>query len=82
MLEPNGPVSGHDQIKMASSILDYIMRDLAINYLDRQGPSLMSRLLMTTSAETPSNPMPNPQTTKHGKNLHRSTPWPRTQQRH
>lgn len=33
--EPNGPVSGHDQIKMASSILDYIMRDLAINYLDR-----------------------------------------------
>lgn len=42
--------------------------------------SLMSRLLMTTSVETPSNPMPNPQTTKHGKNLHRSTPWPRTQQ--
>jgi ribonucleoside-diphosphate reductase alpha chain len=34
--EPNGPVSGHDQIKMASSLLDYIMRDLAINYLDRQ----------------------------------------------
>jgi hypothetical protein len=34
--EPNGPVSGHAQIKMASSILDYIMRDLAINYLDRQ----------------------------------------------
>ena len=34
--EPNGPVSGHAQIKMSSSILDYIMRDLAINYLDRQ----------------------------------------------
>ena len=34
--EPNGPVSGHAQVKMASSILDYIMRDLAINYLDRQ----------------------------------------------
>ena len=34
--EPNGPVSGHDQIKMASSILDFIMRDLAMNYLDRQ----------------------------------------------
>lgn len=34
--EPNGAVSGHDQIKMASSILDYIMRDLAVNYLDRQ----------------------------------------------
>lgn len=34
--EPNGPVSGHDQIKMATSIMDYILRDLAINYLDRQ----------------------------------------------
>ena len=34
--EPNGPVSGHDHIKMASSILDYILRDLAVNYLDRQ----------------------------------------------
>jgi ribonucleoside-diphosphate reductase alpha chain len=33
--EPNGPVNGHDQIKMATSIMDYIMRDLAINYLDR-----------------------------------------------
>lgn len=33
--EPNGPVSGHDQIKMATSLLDYILRDLAINYLDR-----------------------------------------------
>ena len=34
--EPNGPVSGHDRIKMATSIMDYILRDLAINYLDRQ----------------------------------------------
>lgn len=33
--EPNGPVSGHEQIKMATSIMDYILRDLAINYLDR-----------------------------------------------
>jgi len=34
--EPNGPVSGHEQIKMATSIMDYVLRDLAINYLDRQ----------------------------------------------
>jgi ribonucleoside-diphosphate reductase alpha chain len=34
--EPNGPVTGHDQIKMATSIMDYVMRDLAINYLNRQ----------------------------------------------
>lgn len=34
--EPNGPVTGHDQIKMATSIMDYVLRDLAINYLNRQ----------------------------------------------
>lgn len=34
--EPNGPVHGHDHIKMCSSLMDYIMRDLAVHYLDRQ----------------------------------------------
>ena len=33
--EPNGPVIGNDRIKMSTSILDYIFRDLAVNYLDR-----------------------------------------------
>ena len=33
----------------------------------------MSRLLMTTSGDSV-KPHANPQTTKHGKNLHRSTP--------
>ncbi len=33
--EPNGMVSGHDYIKMATSVLDYIFRDLAISYLHR-----------------------------------------------
>jgi ribonucleoside-diphosphate reductase alpha chain len=33
--EPNGMVQGHDYIKMATSVLDYIFRDLAIAYLDR-----------------------------------------------
>ncbi|HEY5426407.1 MAG TPA: hypothetical protein VIJ77_07645, partial [Candidatus Tumulicola sp.] len=33
--EPNGPVSGHDHIKMATSILDYIFRELAVSYLGR-----------------------------------------------
>jgi ribonucleoside-diphosphate reductase alpha chain len=33
--EPNGPVLGNDRIKMSTSILDYIFRDLAVNYLDR-----------------------------------------------
>lgn len=33
--DPSGPVIGSDRIKMATSLLDYIFRDLAINYLDQ-----------------------------------------------
>ncbi|MBX9976873.1 MAG: vitamin B12-dependent ribonucleotide reductase, partial [Alphaproteobacteria bacterium] len=33
--EPAGPVDGHERIKMATSILDYIFRELAISYLGR-----------------------------------------------
>ena len=33
--EPNGMVSGHDRIRMSTSIIDYVFRDLAINYLGR-----------------------------------------------
>jgi ribonucleoside-diphosphate reductase alpha chain len=34
--EPNGPVQGHDKVKMVTSVIDYVFRDLAINYLDRK----------------------------------------------
>jgi ribonucleoside-diphosphate reductase alpha chain len=33
--EPNGMVKGHDYVKMATSVIDYIFRDLAISYLKR-----------------------------------------------
>ena len=33
--DPAGPVQGNDTIKMATSVLDYIFRELAISYLDR-----------------------------------------------
>ena len=33
--EPAGMVSGNDTIKMATSIIDYIFRELAVSYLDR-----------------------------------------------
>ena len=33
--EPAGPVQGNDQIKTATSILDYLFRELAISYLGR-----------------------------------------------
>ena len=33
--EPNGMVKGNDRIKMATSIIDYVFRELAITYLGR-----------------------------------------------
>ena len=33
--EPNGIVTGHERIQMATSIIDYVFRDLAVNYLGR-----------------------------------------------
>jgi ribonucleoside-diphosphate reductase alpha chain len=33
--EPNGLVQGHDYVKMATSVIDYVFRDLAISYLKR-----------------------------------------------
>lgn len=33
--EPNGVVSGHDNIKMSTSVIDYIFRELALAYLGR-----------------------------------------------
>ena len=33
--EPSGMVIGHDQVKRATSIIDFIFRDLAFNYLGR-----------------------------------------------
>jgi len=33
--EPSGPVQGNDSIKYATSMLDYIFRELAVSYLDR-----------------------------------------------
>jgi ribonucleoside-diphosphate reductase alpha chain len=33
--EPAGPVQGNDSIKFATSILDYVFRELAVSYLER-----------------------------------------------
>ncbi len=33
--EPNGIVTGHDNLKMATSVIDYVFRDLACKYLGR-----------------------------------------------
>ncbi|MGF1551529.1 MAG: vitamin B12-dependent ribonucleotide reductase [Paracoccaceae bacterium] len=57
--EPAGPVQGNETIKNATSILDYIFRELAVSYLDRtdlahvepQGPRFDE--LGAGEAETP-----------------------------
>jgi ribonucleoside-diphosphate reductase alpha chain len=33
--EPQGPVTGHDRVKFATSVIDYIFRSLAVEYLGR-----------------------------------------------
>ena len=33
--EPQGPVQGNDSIKYATSILDYVFRELAVSYMER-----------------------------------------------
>jgi ribonucleoside-diphosphate reductase alpha chain len=56
--EPNGMVQGHDYVKMATSVIDYIFRDLAISYLKRtdlaqvKPEDLLSTGTKADSAET------------------------------
>lgn len=40
--EPNGMVMGHQHVKMTTSVIDYIFRDLAISYLGRTDLAHMS----------------------------------------
>jgi len=56
--EPNGMVSGNDNIKMSTSLIDYIFRELAITYLDRQelGHSVGSEDLHADSLQRPATP--------------------------
>ncbi len=53
--EPSGKVQGNDRILSASSILDYIFRELAISYLNREDlahtPSIVSKDEMDVSDE-------------------------------
>ncbi len=46
--EPSGRVEGNDYVKMATSILDYIFRELAITYLDRKD---LAHVIPSTSSD-------------------------------
>ena len=63
--EPNGIVKGHDYIKMSTSVIDYIFRDLAISYLKRAdlGQVKAEDLLITaTRSESLNEPADKPVT--------------------
>ncbi|MDR0553764.1 MAG: adenosylcobalamin-dependent ribonucleoside-diphosphate reductase [Treponema sp.] len=65
--EPNGMVQGHDYVKMATSVIDYIFRDLGISYLKRAdlGQIQPEDLLATSAAGTGGSA---PSHRQHGKN--------------
>ena len=46
--EPNGMVTGHDRIQFASSIIDYIFRELAVTYLGRDELAHLGPVELTT----------------------------------
>ncbi|MDV6329476.1 ribonucleoside-diphosphate reductase [Asticcacaulis sp. 201] len=79
--EPAGPVTGNDRVKSATSILDYIFRELAISYLDRDdlsnadpeefnadglGQSYFHGDAVTDMEDAPSNAMPASQLISKG----------------
>jgi ribonucleoside-diphosphate reductase alpha chain len=57
--EPNGMVQGHDYIKMATSVLDYIFRDLAISYLNRHDLGQIKPEDLVSTAIQPKSPFEN-----------------------
>jgi ribonucleoside-diphosphate reductase alpha chain len=60
--EPNGMVVGNDRIKMATSVIDYVFRELAITYLGRTDLSHVpdEDLRSDTLGNTMSQPAPGP----------------------
>jgi ribonucleoside-diphosphate reductase alpha chain len=72
--EPNGMVKGNDAIKMSTSVIDYVFRELAITYLGRTDLShvaeedLRGDSLGTKTGQGPVAPrgLPRPQPTEGG----------------
>jgi len=72
--EPNGMVKGNDAIKMSTSVIDYVFRELAISYLGRTDLShvaeedLRGDSLGTKVGQGPVAPrgLPRPQPTEGG----------------
>ena len=54
--EPSGKVNGNDRILSASSILDYIFRELAISYLNREDLAHTPSIQPKENIDAPNNP--------------------------
>jgi ribonucleoside-diphosphate reductase alpha chain len=48
--EPQGPVQGHDRVKFATSVIDYVFRALGVEYLKRDD---LAHVTPEEAAETP-----------------------------
>jgi ribonucleoside-diphosphate reductase alpha chain len=48
--EPQGPVQGHDRVKFATSVIDYVFRALGVEYLQRDD---LAHVTPEEAAETP-----------------------------
>jgi ribonucleoside-diphosphate reductase alpha chain len=78
--EPNGMVQGHDYVKMATSVIDFIFRDLAISYLKRadlgqvKPDDLISTGTKNDSGEAKGSAKASAGFKPHGKNASLSMP--------
>jgi ribonucleoside-diphosphate reductase alpha chain len=50
--EPQGPVQGHDRVKFATSVIDYVFRALGVEYLNRDD---LAHVTPEAAATTPSS---------------------------
>jgi ribonucleoside-diphosphate reductase alpha chain len=57
--EPNGMVMGNKSIKMSTSIIDYIFRELAVNYLGRHDLAHVSEDDLQASSLSTPEPVPD-----------------------
>ena len=68
--EPNGIVQGNHRIKMATSVIDFIFRELAITYLDRDDLAQVHDEDLRSTAGPSSHPAnPRASTTARGRRL-------------
>ncbi|MHC6204334.1 adenosylcobalamin-dependent ribonucleoside-diphosphate reductase [Breznakiellaceae bacterium SP9] len=74
--EPNGIVQGHDYVKMATSVIDFIFRDLAISYMHRtdlgqvKPEDLLATATTTITDDEPSRPSKADSRSKASTGLH------------